>query len=424
MFYKLLTFYYYLRAKYFLRFTSRKQLEHYQKKKLRHILHRMKKQSPFYRELSVKCEDLSSWPLMNKQKMMSNFDTLNTAKIPLNQALEVAQKAETTRDFTPKIGKYSVGLSSGTSGIRGVFLISPLEQAQWSGTILAKVLPKSIFCKQKIAFFLRADNNLYESVKSKIIQFKFFDLKNPFEQHIIALQNYKPDVLVAPPSVLYLLAKAQEQKKMEIKPLKIISVADVLYDDVKIFVSNIFGCKVHQVYQATEGLIACTCPHGNLHLNEELMIVEKKYIDKNSGRFIPILTDLNRSTQPIIRYELNDILTEDKLPCTCGNISTVISHIEGRCDDVLYAQGNPPRPIFPDFIVRAVLRYLPSVGNFQFCQLSLTEAELSLPKECVCPEELLKELKQILPVQIKLTVWQQPSDLTIKYKRVKRNFCI
>ncbi len=424
MFYKLLMFYYYLRAKYCLHFSSRKQLEKYQQKKLKNILRYMQRHSPFYRKMLACKDDLSSWPYMDKAKLMADFDELNTANITLTKAQQIAQQAEATRDFTPKIGKYSVGLSSGTSGIRGVFLISPYEQAQWSGTILAKMLPKSIFCKQKIAFFLRADNNLYESVKSKIIQFKFFDLKKPFEQHIIALQNYKPDVLVAPPSVLYLLAKAQEQKKMEIKPLKIISVADVLYDDVKIFVSNIFGCKVHQVYQATEGLIACTCPHGNLHLNEELMIVEKKYIDKNSGRFVPILTDLNRSTQPIIRYELNDILTEDKSPCPCGNTSTIISRIEGRCDDVLYSPGNPPNPVFPDFIVRAVLRYLPSVGNFQFCQLSLTEAELSLPKECVCPEELLKELKQILPIQIKLTVWQQPYDLTLKYKRVKRNFCI
>lgn len=424
MFYKLLTLYYYLRAKYILRFASRSRLERFQQKQSRHILRWTKNHSPFYKKLSVASGDLSVWPLMNKSQMMLHFDTLNTANITLNQALEVAQQAEKSRDFTPKIGKYSVGLSSGTSGIRGVFLVSPREQAKWSGTILAKMLPKSIFCKQKIAFFLRADNNLYESVKSRIIQFKFFDLKNPFEQHIAALQDFKPDILVAPPSVLYLLAQAQEKKELQIKPLKIISVADVLYEDIKTYVNHIFGVPVHQVYQATEGLIACTCRYGNLHLNEELMLIQKKYIDDKRKHFIPVLTDFNRRTQPIIRYELNDILTEAQHPCPCGNPSAIIAHIEGRCDDVLYVSCNPPQPVFPDFIVRIVLRHLPFVGQFQFRQISLTVAKLALPKGCACPKELLEELKQILPVQITISEWQPPADLTHKYKRVVREFSI
>lgn len=424
MFYKLLTLYYYLRAKYILRFSSRKSLEHYQQKKCTRILHWMKKHSPFYKNLPVDCKDLSAWPLMNKRKMMSHFDSLNTADIPLNQALAVAEEAEKSRDFTPKIGKYSVGLSSGTSGIRGVFLVSPWEQSQWSGTILAKMLPKSIFCKQKIAFFLRANNNLYESVKSNVIQFRFFDLKKSFEAHISALQDFNPDILAAPPSVLYLLAQAQEKKKLHIKPLKIISVADVLYDDIKTYINRVFGVTVHQVYQATEGLIACTCSHGKLHLNEDLMFIQKKYIDGDANRFVPVLTDFNRHTQPLIRYELNDILTEDKTPCPCGNPSSVITRIEGRCDDVLYSLGNPPGPVFPDFIVRTVLRHLPDIGNFQFRQTSLTSAEFSLPKECICPTELLEELKSVLPVQVKLTLWQPPADLTRKYKRVVREFSI
>ena len=424
MFYKLLTLYYYMRTKYALRFISRVQLEKFQQKNLIRFLRKIKKQSPFYIQTNANWKDLSTWPVMNKERLMNNFDTLNTAHIALSQAVQVAQKAEKTRDFTPKIGPYSVGLSSGTSGIRGVFLVSPREQAQWSGTILAKMLPKSIFCKQKIAFFLRADNNLYESVKSYVIRFKFFDLKKNFKEHYSVLHTFKPDVLVAPPAVLAMLAAAQQRGEICIQPLKIISVADVLYEDVKVLVSRVFRQSVHQVYQATEGLIGCTCSHGKLHLNEELMFIHKKYIDKKSGRFIPVITDFNRTTQPIIRYELNDILTEDENLCPCGNPSTVITRIEGRCDDILYAPGKPPRPVFPDFIVRAVLRYLPEIGNFQFRQTSLTTAELALPQGADYPTELFEELKQILPVQINVSVWQPPTDLTRKYKRVVREFPI
>ena len=38
----------------------------------------------------------------------------------------------------------SVGLSSGTSGHRGMFITTPEEQGTWAGTILAKMLPKMI----------------------------------------------------------------------------------------------------------------------------------------------------------------------------------------------------------------------------------------------------------------------------------------
>jgi len=406
-----------------LRFSSRRKLEKYRQKKLKHILQYMQKHSPFYKKMSA-ISDLSAWPHMDKAKMMAAFDALNTANIPLAQAQEVALKAEATRDFTPKIGKYGVGLSSGTSGIRGVFLISPLEQAQWSGTILAKMLPKSILCKQKIAFFLRADNNLYESVKSRIIQFKFFDLKKPFEELLNILESYKPDILVAPPTVLYLLAQAQEGGQLHIAPVKIVSVADVLYDDVKQYLSKVFKQKIHQVYQATEGLIACTCPCGNLHLNEELMLVQRKELDGSTARFIPVLTDFNRTTQPIINYELNDILTPSNTPCPCGNPALVIERIEGRCDDILYAQGNPPRPVFPDFIVRTVLNYLPCVGNFQFRQVSFTNALLALPAGVKCPPEMLAEIKKILPLQIDVTAFRPDKDLTHKHKRVIRRFSL
>ena len=56
------------------------------------------------------------------------------------------------------------------------FLVSPQEQAKWAGTILAKLLPNGLFHPERIAFFLRANNNLYNAVRSRTISFEFFDL--------------------------------------------------------------------------------------------------------------------------------------------------------------------------------------------------------------------------------------------------------
>ena len=86
----------------------------------------------------------------------------------------------------------------------------------------------------------------------------------------------------------------------------------------------------------------------NIHLNEDGLIIEKQWIDEK--RFIPIITDLRRNVQPIIRYKMNDILhTTD---CSCGSKMLAISAIEGRMDDLLTISKD--KVIFPDFIRRAI----------------------------------------------------------------------
>ena len=44
--------------------------------------------------------------------------------------------------------------------------------------------------------------------------------------------------------------------------------------------------------------------------------------------FYPIITDFKRTSQPIYRYRLNDILVEEKSPCPCGSVFTRIAKIE------------------------------------------------------------------------------------------------
>ncbi|MFR2693157.1 MAG: hypothetical protein ACLTBV_21985 [Enterocloster bolteae] len=59
--------------------------------------------------------------------MMEHFDELNTVGIGREEALEFAVLAERQRNFSPKQG-LTVGLSSGTSGKQGIFLVSDDEK--------------------------------------------------------------------------------------------------------------------------------------------------------------------------------------------------------------------------------------------------------------------------------------------------------
>ena len=349
--FKLILLYYYIKYKFFMKISNRKKLETFQKKKIRKHLKYVTENSKFYSE--YKGKELSEFPLTDKKIMMDNFDNMNTVGINKEKAYEIAINSEKSRDFKMKYNNIVVGLSSGTSGNRGLFIASDFERAKWAGIILAKLLPKVIFKKQKIALFLRADSELYNTVKSKVLKFKFFDMILDFEENIKELNKYKPDVLIAPASILKLLAL--NIGKLEISPIKIFSCAEVLSDEDKKIITEKFKIPIHEIYQATEGFIGYSDKNGNfIKINEDILFIEKEYIDDENKRFIPIITDFERKSQPIIRYRLNDIWIENKAE---NGVFLMLDKIEGREDDIFLFHGEENRDIriFPDFIRRVVM---------------------------------------------------------------------
>ena len=346
-------------------FTSRKKLEAYQQKKLKKHLEFVTEKSAFYRK--YKGHELKDFPMIDKGIMMENFDTINTVGIKKEEALEFAVNAERTRKFDDKLKNITVGLSSGTSHSRGAFLVEKTETEKWAGFVLAKFLPHGILGKYKIAFFMRANSNLYQSVGSKNIRFEFYDIYADMDKNIEKLEKNGADILVAQPSALLMIAAALDEKKIDIHPETVISIAEVLEKEDEERIKKSFGTDViHQVYQCTEGCLATTCKYGTLHLNEDIVFIEKEYIDKN--RFIPIITDFERTSQPIIRYRLNDVLVEKKEKCRCGSACTALEKIEGREDDVfIFHREEKEVKIFPDFIRRCIL-FSGNISDYRIVQ--------------------------------------------------------
>lgn len=343
------------------RFRTRAALEAWQEKKVRSHVKWTRKNSKFYADLwkNVPDERWREFPLIEKKSMMENFSRLNTVGIDRDEAFALALRAEQTRDFSAVLNGVTVGLSSGTSGSRGLFLVNTKEQQGWAGTMLAKILPQPLWKKTRIAFFLRANSNLYQSVNKGPVRLEYFDMLKPLESLFPSLQALNPTLMISPPQVLRRLAEAMLEGRLHIQPLKIVSAAETLDPLDEALISKAFGLPVHQGYQATEGFLAATCGLGTLHLNEDLVHVEREPLDADSRRFVPIITDFRRRTQPVVRYRLNDILTEAASPCACGSPFLALERIEGRCDDVfkLPTRGtqNEMRVVFPDFIRRAVI---------------------------------------------------------------------
>jgi|SaaInlStandDraft_1057018.scaffolds.fasta_scaffold04407_5 putative adenylate-forming enzyme len=383
--------------------------------------------SPYYSDL---LKNNQKFPTMKKKLFMEFFDSINTVGIKKEEALKLAFESEKTRDFSPSIKNISIGLSSGTSGNRGVFLTSKIEKAIWVGAILDRVIGFSLK-KRKVAFFLRANNNLYQAVKSGLLSFTFFDLKTPIEEHIKKLMDIKADILIGQPSVLLAIAKSYQLA--DIKPTfnKIISVAEVLEDDHKEFLKSIFNCPINQVYQCTEGFLGYTCKKGQLHLNEDFLEIKKKYLDSNKTRFHPIITDYLRSSQPIVRYELNDILHEGPV-CSCGSKSTVISKIEGRSDDIFrFLKNGNEIIIYPDFIRRAVILASDQILNYSVTLIDkqIISLYLDVEKTSELPEifksvkfEIEKLLSEFDIANIDFVKANKKLDQLNKFTRIKNEY--
>lgn len=428
----------YLITKYKHNFSSKRSLKDYQDKQIERHIKYVLKHSPFYKSLYTNFkEDItqkkwSNLPTIDKQIMMDNFDELNTVSVTKEKAFEVAIKAEETRDFSPTINNVTIGLSSGTSGNRGIFLVSEEERYLWAGSTLAKALPSSILKKHTIAFFLRANSNLYETTENQRIAFHFFDLLDEDKHHIHRLNAINPSLIVAPPSMLRKIAEWKYNNLLSIEPSKIISVAEVLEDIDKEFIESCFNQIVHQIYQCTEGFLASTCKHGTLHINEDLVYIEKDYLDKEKGVFSPILTDFSRKTQPIIRYRLNDVLVEKKTPCSCGSPFLALERIDGRCDDIftgLEKTTSNTIQIFPDFIRRAIMLASREITEFKVIQHKDLHVEIKLKtktsnnkKICSLVEKEFMKLWELKGCTVPKLVFSaydlKPSDK--KLKRIEK----
>jgi putative adenylate-forming enzyme len=132
-----------------------------------------------------------------------------------------------------------------------------------------------------------------------------------------------------------------------------------------------FGVSVEQIYQATEGLLGVSCEAGKIHLNEPYILVEKEWQDAERTRFIPVITDLWRRSQPVIRYRLNDVLEVSGPVCPCGRVSLPLARIVGRSDDVLWLEGASGRvPVFPDVLARVIMGAFPNLEDYRVEEVS------------------------------------------------------
>ncbi|MEM7656650.1 MAG: F390 synthetase-related protein [Bacteroidota bacterium] len=359
------------------KWRSREELLRWQEKQLKQFEQFLGHRSPYFQQLMKEGHTIDTFPLMDKTSFMTHFNEINTVGLERESSMELAIRSE-KEGIDPTINGVAVGLSTGTSGNRGMFVVSPEERANWAAMMMHRILKPRLFQTQRIAFILRATNPLYESIQSRLFQFRYYELPDRLEPFVQELNDYQPHILTGQPSVLRILAEEQAAGRLTISPHQVISYAEVLEPDDQHRIQAVFEVGITNVYQCTEGFLATTCEFGTLHLNEDIVRIEKKYVSE--GRFQPIVTDFRRKSQPVVRYLMNDILVEATEPCPCGSPCLALAGIEGRTDEVLLVadEAGDLQRIFPDQIRRAMVMSQDSVRDYRVVQTAADRWEIFL----------------------------------------------
>lgn len=360
---------------------SRNEILHLRERKFRKIIKYAYKNIPFYNEYytshGIKEKDLNSipiseLPIINKNILMNNFEKFFIDKrITKNKVAEFLK--ENPDPSTLLFNRYYVIHSSGSSGKIGFYLYSKREW-DFIKAISTRMFPKFNLERKKYAFIGAVDGH-YAAISlflSPLHQFEQYfykdfmvmDINRPIKTYIEKLNVFNPDNLTGYPYGIKLLAKFQREKILNIYPKVIVCGGEQLLKSDRVFIKDIWKkAEIVDNYATSESL-AMGVDREDL---EGMYIYDDAvYLEIEDNR--TLLTNLYNYTQPLIRYELTDVIKPTKKekykwPFTC------IENISGRVELIPTFINQDGEKDFIHPIVIAEI-FVKGVDKFQFVQTS------------------------------------------------------
>ncbi|MET3133203.1 phenylacetate-CoA ligase [Oxalobacteraceae bacterium GrIS 1.11] len=195
------------------------------------------------------------------------------------------------------------------------------------------------------------------------------------DELIERIRRARPKMLFGYPSVLTLIARRAQARKLALNGLGIRVVfltSERLYDDQRAIIGATFGCRVANGYGGRDaGFIAHECMEGGMHITAEDIIVE---ILDAQGRPLPRgetgaihVTHLATRDFPFIRYGTGDVGALATEACPCGRGLPLLKYLHGRSTDFVVTQDNA---VIHGAALVYVLRELPQIREFKILQES------------------------------------------------------
>ena len=252
------------------------------------------------------------------------------------------------------------------------------------------------------------------------------------------LAEFRPTHLTAYASVLHEIARAIEAGQIDLKPelQQVVNISERLMPQAREHYAEIFGAPILDDYAMGECMFLTNgcAKSGGMHVNADWALLEvvdtdnQPVPDGEKGAKV-LITNLANHVQPIIRYEVGDILQMAIEPCGCGNNMPLIEFVEGRDSDMFFIQTNDgERPLQPTVFELAIGRML-DVREYQVVQEENTTFRIRvepLPGKSFNHErantilrEELKEYKLDVKIEVDIEVVDRlAADGDQKFKRI------
>ena len=353
----------------------RERLERFQQERLTELVGFARAHAPLWRErLPGGRARLHDLPVLTKAELIEGFDDLVTdRRLRLDDLL--AHLAEVRSDVL-YLGEYRPMATSGSSGRKTVFVYDRagwravltmfLRRSGWVG--IKPSIPRVRLALIGGAAPTHMSRRGGQSLDVGVHRILALSTTAPVGDLVEALNRFQPDHINAYPSTAGVLADEQLAGRLRLSLRGLTTSSETLSPAVRERIEHAFGAQVRNWYATTEGVWGHECGAGSMHLFDDMCIVEN--VDEE-GRPVPdgetgariLVTRLFNRVQPLIRFEVSDMIAVDPEPCPCGRPLTRLSSLEGRAEDVLRLGGVAVHPM--QF---AVITADPDVREFQVVQ--------------------------------------------------------
>jgi phenylacetate-CoA ligase len=341
----------------------RARLEELQQRRLADLLDWVTQKSPFYREYRSTHRlgppySLQDFPIMDKKAYMKHFDEIVTdPRLCLSQLQEHMAHVSGDEYY---LNEYRVLTTAGSSGHKTVVVFNRKEWSiqEAASMRIAAMMGVVPFSKRRPTIVtIGSPSPMHDSYRLPLsmdiglYRFHVLPATVPIEELVQRLNSLQPHMLRGFPSMIGLLVTEQLQGRLNIDPSIIAGGGEPLPSELRKQIQTAWQSSVFDIYGTQEGLRAMECnPGQGMHIFEDLGVVEvvdegnRPVPDGTLGHKI-LFTSLFGFTQPIIRYEISDMMVMAPEPCPCGQPFRRILAINGRNDDVLHLRGRGGRQV-------------------------------------------------------------------------------
>lgn len=373
---------------------SPERLADLQTQRLRQLVRFAAERSAFfqarYRRLDLERLRLTDLPPTTKPELMEHFDQAVTDPDVRRADLErfIENPENRTRLFQ---GMYVV---SHTSGSQGQPLLLIQEQAAidllfalqftrgsafsqispWEGIRRLREPVRLAVVGMKPGFYPSSTAyGHFPAAARRFVQLEFFAAADA--RLMKRLSDYRPHVVIAYASILDKLALRAAEFPFAPTLRQVVNCSETLTVAARQRIQRAFHVPVLDSYATGECLfVSQGCPAGRgAHINADWAIVE---VVDDDYRPVPpgelgkkvLLTNLFNRVQPIVRYEVGDMIALSETPCACGSRLPRIAHIEGRTAEQLWVGRPGDYHEITAMIFKNAADYLRDVRDWQAVQ--------------------------------------------------------